>query len=554
MFTRSVRGWLFLAVSAACGALLYGPHLHAPLIFDDIAFFSGNYASTCGIGLNLTEPRWWPCWTFAVQRILGGEDSLALFRAGNLILHVLAASALFLFLRQLIDTLPGRDRPAPPYSSDAVAAICALAFLLHPAAVYGAGYLIERSILMATLFSLLMWLAHLRGLETGKPVWFALAVLCCYLALYSKENSVMAPAVTVLLTLMQRRPDLPWRAPGAAFAAYAALMASVTLKSKGIIATAYELQFHDIVAQVAQDAGVQLPGNLYLASVLTQCANFFKYLFLWAVPLTSEMSIDMQEGVLDTAHAWTGWLAALAYLAWCATGFLLIRRKGRSALLGFAMLAPALLYLTEFSTLRLQEPFVLYRSYLWAPPLFAALALVLHRRRLSVLLAAGAVILPLFAVLAQGRLETFRSEFAVWDDAIRLAEQDNVKSPMRARQYFNRGSYYLNARQPQAALEDFERALGFSSRYVLALNGKGIALMRLGRYSEARSSLDLSVAIKPDYPQTLLARADVCNKSGDDACAVSDLKKACALGAVVGCYVLDRKTHPENKTFTLHFP
>ena len=54
----------------------------------------------------------------------------------------------------------------------------------------------------------------------------------------------------------------------------------------------------------------------------------------------------------------------------------LIWRGGRLGLLGFALLAPWLLFATELSAVRIQEQFVLYRSYLWMAPAFAGLGVL----------------------------------------------------------------------------------------------------------------------------------------------------------------------------------
>lgn len=548
------RAWLFFIFSSICGALLYGSYLNAPLVFDDVAYFGENYASRCGIGFHGGDPRWWPCWTFAVQRILLGEENLPLFRLGNLILHILTVNALFLFLRQLFTALiPVDTRPASPYSIDAMAAFAATIFLLHPIAVYGTAYLVERSILMATLFSLLMWLAHIRGMESRNPAWFLLAVLCCYFALYSKEHSVMAPAVAILLTIALRDRQLPWRWLAFTFFAYAFLAISVVFKVKAVIATSYEPQSADILAELINESGIRLPDNLYLVSVLSQSLLFFKYIFLWLVPLPSWMSIDIQETIIDTTASWMHWLSAITFVAWCLTGFMLILRRGIYALAGFAMLTPALLFATEFSSIRIQEPFVLYRSYLWAPALFAAIPFLLYKARPRFILMAGIFVAAALASLAQQRLETFDSEYALWNEAAQLAERDDIKTPMRARQYYNRGLAELAAKHPQSALKDFDRALGFSHRYLLAFHGRGLALMRMGSYAEARASYDQALAIKPDFAQSLLARSGACSKMGDEICADNDLKKTCELGYVLACYYREQKNHPEDKEFTIHF-
>ncbi len=62
-------------------------------------------------------------------------------------------------------------------------------------AVYAVGYLIQRSILLATFFALVMQLAYLRALLTGHKRWLLLAVIAYFLAGFSKEHSVLMPAV-----------------------------------------------------------------------------------------------------------------------------------------------------------------------------------------------------------------------------------------------------------------------------------------------------------------------------------------------------------------------
>ncbi len=548
MTSAKARAWLFFIVSCICAAALYAPHLNAPLVFDDIGFFNSNYITRCGIGFHGDIPRWWPCWTFAVPRVFLGEDFLHFFRIGNLILHILTANALFFFLKRLFTLLISADKTSP-LSIDAMAGVAAMFFLLQPISVYAAQYLVERSILMATLFSLLMLTAHLRGMETHKPVWFFMAVLFCYFSLYSKEHSVMMPFVAALLTIALRDRDLPWRTLGFTFTAYALLSLSVVYRVKSLIGSTYEPETANILAQLAAESA--LPHNLHLVSVLGQSLNFFKYIFFWFVPITSRMSIDMQQSIVDTSAQPLYWLAAAAYIAWCVAGLRLVFRRGMPALLGFAMAAPALLYATEFASIRLQEPFVLYRSYLWAPALFAATPLLLYRIRPKYILFIGTIVCAGLTTLSYQRLTTFDSPYVLWNEVILLNEKEHIRTPMLARSYTSRGLALLEAKHPQHAIEDFDRAIGFSHRFILAIHGRGLALIRLKRYAEARANFDQVLAIKPDFIQSMLARSDACSKMGDRACADSDLKEACHRGAALACYLLHKKEHPEDKTFIL---
>ena len=187
---------LALLLLAGGLAVLYGPHLGAPLVFDDIDFFSSNFAAKYGAEFSPLQLRYWSYATFAFQQIVFGNDAAG-YRLVNVALHLMVGAALGLFLRTLRElVLPdhGEGRSIG-FGEQLVIWLSVALFLFHPVAVYGVAYLMGRSIVMATLFSLLMWWAHMRGLASGKPGWFALALLFFYLALYSKEHSVMAPAV-----------------------------------------------------------------------------------------------------------------------------------------------------------------------------------------------------------------------------------------------------------------------------------------------------------------------------------------------------------------------
>ena len=151
-------------VIAVLAAALYVPFLGNPWVFDDRMFFSGGpvfyYHATTPLGLGLRLP---PYFSLAMTETLGG--SMQVHRGISLLLHVACALALYRLLCDLQRlAAPGADE------TDAAvrAGIVAAAFALHPVAVYGAGYLIQRSILFATLFSLLSLVLLLRGLRRGK--------------------------------------------------------------------------------------------------------------------------------------------------------------------------------------------------------------------------------------------------------------------------------------------------------------------------------------------------------------------------------------------------
>ena len=78
-------------------------------------------------------------------------------------------------------------------------------FALNPVAVYAVDYLVQRSILMATLFVVLAFFFFARALR-GNP-WLHLAALASYVAaMMSKEHAMFAPLAAVPIYVIVARP------------------------------------------------------------------------------------------------------------------------------------------------------------------------------------------------------------------------------------------------------------------------------------------------------------------------------------------------------------
>jgi protein O-mannosyl-transferase len=521
-------GLLFLGVIA-----LYAGSLSAPFAFDDFNFFSDSDAlHKYGHGYFSFELRWLPYATLAWTTDWLGFDRTWL-RFGNVLLHAANAIALFFLLRRLFRiTLAGDDAPGGvPSSLTWYAFFGALLFALHPAAVYGVAYLIQRSTLMATLFMLLMLLAYLEGLLRGSWRWMLVAALCYFAAVYSKEHSIAAPGVALALTLLVCRPSAALFRQIAPYYVIATLIAvSVvwsTLSSKAVLGVAYEPNAVGMLAQGAKLQGLTDLPNLQLLSILTQCWLFFKYLWLWLVPNPAWMSVDMREPFAASLLGWhtLGLAGFLGYF--CGAVWLLLKRGSRG-LLGFALLFPWILFLTEWSTVRIQEPFVLYRSYLWMPGLFAALPVVFRGfapKRVYLMLGLVCVLL---VPLSLNRLETFSSVLKLWDDAEKLVRGRTGVFGIE-RIYYNRGTELGQLKRYEEAIADFNKAIAtYPFDYVYG--NRATAFYLMGRYQDALRDYDRAIAINPDNANSYYDRALTYRALGDYAAAQEDLRRSCALG------------------------
>lgn len=479
MTRKTYAAWIAAAVLPAAALALYWGTLRDPLVFDDLSLSlgasrGGIAPASAGIGLRaLSEASFgW------IQALFGAN--LAWQRLLNVLLHGAVGAALFGFLARLFETVLGDSR------ARWTAFLGALAFLLHPVAVYAVAYLAQRSIVMATLFSVLSLWCILEGLLRRSARWHAAGAAVYLLAVFSKEHAVMVPAVAAAMAVLVRGASLETlRQFRLALVLLAAVAAIVLYQARSLIGAAYE-PFVAAVAGIPTD-------QTYPFSVLNQGYLFFRYLLTWLLPCPCWMSIDLRVPFPAQLLAWPQTAGFAAYLAYPLAAMVLLLRGGRLGLLGFGLLYPWLLALTELAAVRAQEPFVLYRSYLWMsglPAILAALTAGLApRARHTVLVVVCLALVP----PAWNRLDTFSDPLKLWDDAVR--KNSGSSAPYVERAYINRGELYRGAGRADAALADFERAIALNPRQPGGYLGRATLRLSMGQPQEALPDLDRAVAL-----------------------------------------------------------
>lgn len=489
------------SVIAALAAALYVPFLGNPWVFDDRMFFSGGpafyYFATTPLGLGLRLP---PYFSLAATETLGG--SMAVHRSISLLFHIACALALYRLLydlQRLAASAAGGTAPADAFDARAAvgATIISGAFALHPVAVYGAGYLVQRSILFATLFSLLSLLFFLRGLRRGSHADAVAAALMYSLAVLSKEHALLLPVAALPLVVLAggpRRFSLSYAAVYAAACAPAAVL--VVLLSMGWIGTAYEDAYRAIASQMEAAGGDGASAYPLAMSIVTQAGLFFRYLFLWWWPDPGAMSIDLR---VDFLGSWTaGWIVfkTLAFLAAGALGAALLLRRGAAGIAGFGLLYFWLLFLVEFSVARFQEPFVLYRSYLWAPGVACLATGSTMRLPHRALVVTGLAACIALAFAARDRLHSFSSPLRLWEDAV--AKLPSAPVPWGSRTMYNLGREYLYSGARDKAVEIAERCIAQYPETAQCHYARGAIRLHQEDFEGARADLARVLAIQPD--------------------------------------------------------
>jgi len=437
---RVLGGVLIIALAIG----LYGPFFGNPRVFDDWTFFSGNnffYYATHPFGLELRVP---PLFSLAITEVLIGGT--VAHRVVSLVFHVACALALYKLITELLPAALRSGDQAPIAGASAStlalnvevpALVAAAVFAIHPVAVYGAAYLMQRTIVFATLFSLLSLFLFVRGAARGRHADALAAALMYSVAVLSKEHSVLLPAAAVLalpLIRAERRFALRYAVIYLVACAPAALY--VIVLRKWLLGAAYEPFVTVLAGEIEGIFGQNIADHPWFLSVVTQAGLFFQYMKLWLWPDTAAMSIDLRVNFFDTwSPLWIA-LKLSAFLGAGVLGLVLLRRRGRVGLVGFGVLYFLIMFVVEMSTARFQEPFVLYRSYLWAPGLLIALGALLSAVPWRVALAAFALAAPVLLYQAHDRLETFSDLRRMWEDAV-------AKLPAKPIPYGSRTLYNL---------------------------------------------------------------------------------------------------------------
>jgi protein O-mannosyl-transferase len=417
---------LAFAILLAALLLIYLPGLGNELVFDD-AFLTDALFKGYG-SLSSLRPRVLSYGSFVWLHALLGEGWWKQ-RLANLAVHMAVVAALWALYREIlrrIEPSAGVDGQPADYARSPALPFAIGFFALNPVAVYAVAYLVQRSILMATFFVVLgLWL-FARALARRRAWMFAAALACYVLAVAAKESAILAPLAAVPLYVVLARPSPRRLALLSLGGALLVALASLALWKRfgHIIGQPFDEYSHVYLEQLGR-LDPDTPKHAYALSILNESWLFFRYGFEWMVPWSGWMSIDLRPPFPLSLAAFPQVLGVAGYPAVLAAGtWLVLRHRDWRALAGLSLLFPALLYPTEFGTVWVQDPFVLYRSYLWAIGIPGLVFTLAHGPSGRAMLAIGVIVGSLFAWQAIDRVLSLQNAETAWTDAIAKLPDD----------------------------------------------------------------------------------------------------------------------------------
>ena len=470
---------------------IYLPSLGNLPVFDDEYLANGSLAREFHANSWL-HPRVLAYGSFVwVQQLFG--DGFWKQRLATLVLHMATVLALWGLYREILRHVEAPGEPGVPrrtLESSPALALALGAFALNPVAVYAVGYLMQRSIVMATLFSVIALALFARGLRTGQWGLHVAALVAYGMAVGSKEHAILLPLAALPLAAMVCRAT-PRRAAAISAAIIAcAAVAGGTLAYKygNILGTPFD-EFSVVYLQqlAALDPGA--PANAWGLSIENEAWLFFGYGARWLLPWSGWMSINLRPPFPVTWLSFPMVLGPILYLALLgASGWLVLRFRDWRSLVGLSLAMPALLFATEFATVWVQDPFVLYRSYLWAIGIPGLVFCLVHGPSPKVLAGVGAVVGGLLVWQGIDRVMSMDTPERAWSDAIAKLSSD-PRAVGRWFPYLNRGSAYVERDEWALALRDFESSAALGDMG-MGLFNTGAILATQNRHQEALDLFD----------------------------------------------------------------
>lgn len=477
--------------------------------------------------------------TFLCNYLWNGLNSET-FRLTNVILHCVSGCLFFLLLRNVLvlSGSPIKIEIDSEYKHYVLSLFVSLFFVLNPISQFAVAYVIQRFVLMALICVLAGLIFFLRSLK-NQSLWSMFgAVLLFYVAIQCKEHSVVLLLFYALLIVFAPRAQWSVRFRSGVLIAILTMLCISTLPimaAKGILATTYEPNSALALKQMGIEANsTSMVRDMYLYSIVNQMFYFFRYGLLWIVPLSNCISIDSPQPFFQSFTSLQVWLGMIGFVVYALLGFFLLT-KLQWRWVGIFLLGSVVMFLSEFSTVRFHENFVLYRSYLWMPFLLVAIVLSLNqwmgccRTNILSVSACAVVYLGVIIWVQQDRLALFNEPLKLWQDAVSQLDLKDKRIPGSYRTVGNYATALGYRGQIVDAHEFYVMATQMNPHYVKGWEGVGSSLALQGKLNEAIPYFEKAIQVEPQYKQAYYNLGTVYSDLGDAEKAVVNFEKALQL-------------------------
>jgi protein O-mannosyl-transferase len=401
------------------------------------------------------------------------------FRLTNLALHATNGFLLFLLCTGLV-------------GEGIVPLAAMLIYLAHPIHTEVVTSIVGRSDLFATCFLLSAWLLFRRGHTLWPAVLFALALL-------SKENAIVFPAILILEFFLRRGADGSSSTPRLSLRRLAVMIA---------IAVAYLALRLSVLGRLGVPASAQYMGGqlTYIERLMTSGRVFLESLKLLFIPIDVAGDYDFNAIPIANLASWDAWIGLLLIAGIIFGAFLYKRRNWVASLgilFGFLVYVPVSNWIMPISVL-IAERF-LYLPLIGLSLTAAILFSGIREWRLQRLIGAGVLITA--TVLCISHNYTRRNDFTFFSNMVRV-------EPNSAKARLGYGFALLGAGFRDDAARQFEAGLRIIPDSPDLLTKLAMTKMTTTGCNDAWPLLKRSLQVNPSRGDTRRRMGDCYFKEG----------------------------------------
>jgi tetratricopeptide (TPR) repeat protein len=422
----------------------------------------------------------------------------------NLILHTINTVLVYLLVMLTFRT-PLMSGSRLEGSSWGIALISGLFFVAHPLQTEGVTYILSRFVLLTAMFYMITLVLYIKARQSSiaaeqkeKKSFAALplycsAILCCVLAMKTKENAFTLPVAIALFEALFFSGGVKKRAVYIVPFLITMLIIPLTYMGLNAGAGGFESAFEG-----STKLGGAPPRLDYF---LTQLRVIVGYIGLLMFP--AGQNADHNQQIFHSFLTPQVFLSFLSLLSIFGLGVYFLYRSRITdsglRLITFGIFWFFLALSVESSVLPIGEIMVEYRVYLPSVGFHIATAagiflLISKIRNKAPVYVSIVLVLLVLASATYARNTVWKSEIAMWEDSVE-------KSPDKSRPHHNLGAAYQSRGMIKKAIEHYRTAAELEPRDPTSYYNLGIIYQTRGLMDNAIQLYLIALEVAPNYAE-----------------------------------------------------
>ncbi|MBN1405786.1 MAG: tetratricopeptide repeat protein [Candidatus Omnitrophica bacterium] len=496
----------FFAI-AVLGFAIYANSLSGKFVWDDDILIKDNmylrqwskvpeiFTTDWGKGSDSSYFFYRPIviFTYLVNYKIGKLNVVG-YHLFNVIFHIVAAFLVYKILVLLFNSKP-------------LAFLTAMFFVAHPIQTETVCYISNRGDIMVLICMLAGFYSYVRFSNEKRLRFYALTIVCCALALLTKENGIILPLILLLYNYSFARKIK------------AVLFLPIILIPLAYIALRlFVLKSVPLNVASMSSAVARVPG------VFAAIAGYTRILFF-------PFNLHMEYGNSLFALSDKSVIAGLAISSLLLITAFARRKRDRVLLFSAIWFFVTLLPVSNIYPLA----FYMAEHYMYVPSIgfFLILSSVITqlyaRRNFKMPVASFAVVLILFYSALTVRQNNY------WHDPVNFYERTLRLYPYSARAYHNLAILYKNHGKTDKAIDCYKKAISVQPDYSPPYNNLGLLYGELGERAKAIAYLQKAIKLKKNCVNAYNSLASVYAADNMYGKALEHLNKAKKINPSAAC-------------------